>query len=138
MKFCLGIKVIVLMYQLIFSRATFERGGGGGSIKGDASARNCAIYGTSPANRNDLKHKNRTDSHSAYHYACPVPSESFKNLKKWKSCKLLKLKYRFLHFFLHFLHFIKKMFATFFVDSGTTHFNTSETRVCQISSRLLI
>ena len=56
-------------------------GGGGGSINGDASAWNCAICRTSPANRDDLKHKNRTDAYSAYHYACPVP-ESFKNLKK--------------------------------------------------------
>ena len=62
MKFCLGIKVIVLMYELIFSRATFEEGGG--SLNGDASARNSAIYGTSPDNRDDLKHKNRTDSYS--------------------------------------------------------------------------
>ena len=70
------------MYELIFSRATFEgEGAGGGSINGDATARNCAIYGTSPANRDDLKHKNRTDSYSAYHYASPVP-ESFKNLRK--------------------------------------------------------
>ena len=76
------------MYELIFSRATFE---GEGAINGDASARNYAIYGTSPVNRDDMKHKNRRDSYSAYHYACPVP-ESFKNFKKWKSCELLKLK----------------------------------------------
>ena len=63
------------MYELIFSWATFV-GGRGWSINGDASARNCAIYGTSSANRDNLKRKNRTDSYSAYHYACPVP-ESF-------------------------------------------------------------
>ena len=67
------------MYELIFPRAIFE--GGGVSINGDKSARNCVIYGTSPANRDDLKHKNGTDSYSAYHNACPVP-ESFKNIKK--------------------------------------------------------
>ena len=57
------------MYELIFSRATLEGSG------------NCAIYGTSPANRDDLKHKNRAYSYSVYHYACPVP-EVLKNLKK--------------------------------------------------------
>ena len=69
------------MNELSFLQATFEEGRGAGSITGKASAMNCAIYRTSSVNRDDLKHKNRTDSYSAYHYACPVP-ELFKNLKK--------------------------------------------------------